>query len=172
MKLVAALCAFLVVAAQALPTAAAVQLQPARPVPEALYSGRWYEIARTPNHLQDGCQASTTDFGRWSAGAFQAVQTCHQGARTGPVKSVTVNGRVLPASNNAKMQLAMLGGLITQQYWILDHAADGAWLIMTTPNDRSIWLLSRQPSLSAANRAAVLARMQQLGLDLTKLAFQ
>jgi apolipoprotein D and lipocalin family protein len=171
MKLVAALCA-LALTAQALPAAAAAQLQPASPVPENLYSGRWYEIARTPNHMQEGCQASTTDFARWSAGAFQAVQTCHQGARTGPVKSVTVSGRVLPASNNAKMQLAMLGGLITQQYWILDHASDGGWLIMTTPNDHYVWLMSRQPALTAADRTTALARMQQLGLDLTRLAFQ
>ncbi|HEX3916920.1 MAG TPA: lipocalin family protein [Caulobacteraceae bacterium] len=171
MKLVAALCA-LALTAWALPAGATAQLQPASPVPENLYSGRWYEIARTPNHMQEGCQASTTDFARWSAGAFQAVQTCHQGARTGPAKTVTVSGRVLPASNNAKMQLAMLGGLITQQYWILDHAADGGWLIMTTPNDHYVWLMSRQPALTAADRATALARMQQLGLDLTRLAFQ
>jgi apolipoprotein D and lipocalin family protein len=151
--------------------ALAGQLQPAQPVPVNLYSGRWYEIARTPNHMQGDCQASTTDFSGWASGAFQAVQTCHQGAPNGPAKIVTVNGRVLPATQNAKMQLEMLGGLLTQQYWILDHAADDGWLIMAIPNDRYVWLMARQPALNAAARATALARLQQLGFDLTHLAF-
>ena len=78
---------------------------------------------------------------------------------------------MLPSTQNAKMQLAMLGGLLTQQYWILDHAADDGWLIMTTPNDHYVWLMARQPALNAAARAAALARLQQLGFDLSHLAF-
>jgi apolipoprotein D and lipocalin family protein len=170
MKLSPAFCALFAFVALAAP-AFAGQLQPARPVPVNLYSGRWYEIARTPNHMQGDCQASTTDFFGWAGGVFQAVQTCHQGAPTGPAKVVTVSGRVLPSTQNAKMQLAMLGGLLTQQYWILDHAADDGWLIMTTPNDHYVWLMARQPALNAAARAAALARLQQLGFDLSHLAF-
>jgi apolipoprotein D and lipocalin family protein len=170
MKLTPVLCAALALITLAAP-ALADQLQPARPVPVNLYSGRWYEIARTPNHMQGDCQASTTDFSGWVAGVFQAVQTCHQGAPTGPAKIVTVNGRVLPATQNAKMQLEMLGGLLTQQYWILDHAADGGWLIMAIPNDRYVWLMARQPALTAAARAAAFVRLQQLGFDVSHLAF-
>jgi apolipoprotein D and lipocalin family protein len=162
-----ALAALMLAAAPALAT----QLQPAKPVPAALYTGRWYEVARTPNKMQADCQASTTDFSGWAAGAFSAVQTCHKGAPSGPKSTVSVKGRVLPASMNAKMQLAMLGGLITQQYWILDRAEDGAWLIMTTPNDHFVWLMSRQPTLGAAAKAAAFQRLQSLGFNLRALAF-
>ena len=171
MKLTLAFCALLALSALAAPAFAGQELQPARPVPVNLYSGRWYEIARTPNHMQSDCQASTTDFSGWAAGVFQAVQTCHQGAPTGPTRQITVNGRVLPATQNAKMQLEMLGGLITQQYWILDHADDNGWLIMTTSDGRYVWLLARQPALTAAARVAALTRLQQLGFDLSHLAF-
>ena len=145
--------------------------QPARPVPVNLYSGRWYEIARTNNHMQADCQASTTDFSGWRAGVFSVVQTCHKGAVSGPMTSVTVQGHVLPASQNAKIQLAMLGGLISREYWILDHAEDNGWLIMTTSDGRYIWLMSRQPVIAPAVKAAAVARMQQLGLNLTRLIF-
>ena len=146
--------------------------QPAKAVPVNLYSGRWYEIARTPNRMQADCQASTTDFSSWRGGVFSVVQTCHKGAPSGPKQTVSVEGHVLPSSQNAKIQLAMLGGLISREYWILDHADDNGWLIMTTADGRYVWLMSRQPVIPAAVRAAAIGRMQQLGLNLTRLAFQ
>jgi apolipoprotein D and lipocalin family protein len=149
----------------------AIAAQPAKPVPANLYTGRWYEIARTPNKMQADCQASTTEFSGWAAGAFKAVQTCHKGAPTGPTQVIRVDGKVLPASENAKIQLGMLGGLISQEYWILDHADNNRWLIMCTANQRYVWLLSRAPELTAAERAEALARLQQLGFSLAHLAF-
>jgi apolipoprotein D and lipocalin family protein len=171
MKLTIAACAFAGLLGAA-SSSLAEPPQPVRPVPANLYTGRWYEIARTPNHMQADCQGATTDFSGWAAGAFSAVQTCRQGAPSGPKKTVAVHGRVLPASQNAKMQLAMLGGLITQQYWILDHAENNAWLIMATANGHYVWLMSRQPVLDAAARAAALGRLQALGFDLSRLAFE
>lgn len=163
----AALAAFLFSAA----AAAAAAPQPAKAVPPTLYSGRWYEIARTQNKMQADCQASTSDFSGWSSGAFSVTQTCHRGAPNGPAQVMKVSGRVLPASANAKMKLGLLGGLISQEYWIVDRADNGAWAIMDRSDGRYVWLLSRQPSLSAADKAAALARLQSLGFDMGRLAF-
>lgn len=150
--------------------APAVKAQP-KPASTALYSGRWYEIARTPNSMEGDCQAGTYEFSNWAAGAFKAVQTCHKGAPSGPLKVMRVDGRVLPASQNAKIQLGILGGLVSQEYWILDHAVDNSWLIMSTANQRYVWLMSRAPALSAAQKAAALGRVQKLGFDLARLTF-
>jgi apolipoprotein D and lipocalin family protein len=150
--------------------APAVKVQP-KPAPTSFYSGRWYEIARTPNSLQADCQASTYDFAGWVSGAFKAVQTCHKGAPTGPAKVMKLDGKVLPASQNAKIQLGMLGGLVSQEYWVLDHADNNQWLIMATANQRYVWLLSRAPALNAAEKAQAVGRLQQLGFSLAHIAF-
>jgi len=171
-RFLAAACAAWTLAAAAPPALAAGQLQPARPVSPQLYSGRWYEIARTPNHMQGDCLASTTEFAGFSPTGFSAVQTCHSGSPTGPARTLSVRGRVLPASMNAKIQLEMLGGLISQQYWILDHAQNDAWLIMTTPNDRYVWLMARTPMLTVTARSAATARLRSLGFDLSKMVFE
>jgi len=170
MQFKSAACALVALLGLGAPALAAAP-QPAKPVPVNLYSGRWYEIARTTNRMQADCLASTTDFSGWRGGAFSAVQTCHKGSPGGPMQTVSVQGHVLPASGNAKIQLAMLGGLISREYWILDHADDNGWLIMTTADGRYVWLMSRQPVITAAARAAAIGRMQQLGLNLTRLAF-
>jgi apolipoprotein D and lipocalin family protein len=170
MKFVSAACTM--AALLTLSTPASAMPQPAKPVAPNLYSGRWYEIARTNNKMQADCLASTTDFSGWRGGAFSAVQTCHKGSPTGPKQTVSVQGHVLPSSGNAKIQLGMLGGLISREYWILDHADDNGWLIMTTADGRYVWLMSRQPAIPQAVKVAAITRMQQLGLNLAKLAFQ
>ena len=145
--------------------------QPVRPVPMNVYQGRWYEIARTPNKMQAGCQGSTNDFAGWSSGSFSFTQTCHKGSLAGPSQTFNAHGHILAASDNAKMRLGFFGGLISQEYWILDHADNGAWAIMDRSDGRYVWLLSRQPNLSPQDRAAALARLQALGFNLTNLAF-
>ena len=164
----AAAMAFALGAASALAAAP----QPAKPVAPTLFSGRWYEIARTQNKMQDGCQASTSDFSDWTPnGGFSVTQTCRKGAPDGPRQVMRVSGRVLPASANAKMKLGLLGGLISQEYWIIDHADNNAWAIMDRADGRYVWLLSREPMLNAADRAVALARLKALGFDLSHIGF-
>ena len=152
--------------------APAKPVSPAKPVPTQLYSGRWYEIARTPNMMQKDCQASTSDFSGWaSSGVFQVVQTCHKGSISGPKQTYSAKGHVLPATANAKMKLGFMGGLISQEYWILDHADNNNWLIMATANEHYVWLLSRVPVLSAAEKAHATARLQQMGFSLAHMTF-
>lgn len=145
--------------------------QPVKPVPTALYSGRWYEIARTPNRMQSDCQGSTNDFSGWASGNFQVVQTCHKGSAHGPTQTFNAKGRILPASANAKIKLGYFGGLISQEYWIVDHADDNGWAIMATPNGHYVWLMSRRPILDPGIKAAALGRLQALGFDCSRLAF-
>ncbi len=169
MKLPAAVCALFASLVLAAPAIAGT-LAPAKPVAANLYTGRWYEIARTPNHMQADCQGATTDFAGWSRGVFSAVQTCHAGAPTGPAHQTSVQGHVLPNSANAKMQVSAFGGLISVQYVILDHADDNRWLIMCTPGGRYVWLWSRQPVLDPAMRAAAFSRLRAYGFDVARLS--
>ena len=144
--------------------------QPVKSVTPELYSGRWYEIARTPNKLQADCQGSTSDFRHWDAGKFSVVQTCHKGSPDGPARTMSASGEVL-TSDNAKIRLGFLGGLISKEYWILDHSDDNSWAIMSTVEGRYVWLLSRSPVLDPTEKARALGRMSELGFDCSRLAF-
>ena len=72
---------------------------------------------------------------------------------------------------NAKFRLSFFGGVMKQEYWILDHRADQGWLIMGTPGGNYVWLLSKAPQLSAAVRNQAIARIKQLGYDPATLEF-
>lgn len=152
---------------------------PAKPVSADFYSGRWYEIARTPNAGQRDCQAPTTDFARPPArrdvelvsdtGAFTVVQTCRRGDPSGPPRVVSTKGEIIAGSRNTRFRMSFLGGLRKQEYWVLDAAADHSWAITATPGGNYVWLLSRKPVMSPAARAAALARVRALGYE--KLEF-
>ena len=69
------------------------------------------------------------------------------------------------------MQLSFFGGMVRQEYWILDRADDGAWAIMATPGGNYVWLLSRRPILDAGVRARIVSRIGQLGYNTARLQY-
>jgi apolipoprotein D and lipocalin family protein len=132
-------------------------------VPATLYAGRWYEIARTPNTLQKDCEGATSDFEDFSGSGFEVIDTCHEGSAAGPPRVLKARARIIPGSANTRFRMGFFGGLVHQEYWILDHADDGAWAIMATPGGNYVWLLARRPVLAPAVMAAAMARVRQLG---------
>ena len=141
---------------------------PAKAVSAEFYSGRWYEIARTPNFGQRDCQAPTTDFTAEGA-RFKVRQVCHRGAPTGREKVFATKGAIIAGSGNTRFTMSFLGGLRNQEYWVLDCADDRAWAIMATPGGHYVWLIARKPGMTPADKAVALARVKALGYD--KLEF-
>ena len=160
----------LIALASAWPLAATASAsQPAKSVSISLYSGRWYEIARTPNLRERGCKVATSEFSGMSNGAFMVTETCRHAF--GPPRVSTVKAAMVPGSNNAKFRMSVLGGLAHPEFWILDTAPAGEWAIMATSGGHYVWLLSRQFGMSAAERARALARVAALGYATAKLEF-
>ena len=156
------------------PTLAAAQgpaPEPTKPIDLRRYIGRWYEIARLPNKLQQNCQAATSDWSKRSDGAFQVVQTCRVGSPGGPTKSWSAAGTILDAGRNTKIRMGFFGGFIHQDYWVVDRADDYSWCITSTPTSKFVWILSRRPVLPNAEKAALVARARTLGYDTGRLVF-
>ncbi|HSV04782.1 MAG TPA: lipocalin family protein [Phenylobacterium sp.] len=150
--------------ALAAPAAAAPRIELAQ------MTGRWYEVARTPNQLQRGCEAGTSDWTR-SPGGFAVVQACHKGAPDGPVSQWRARARVADPVTNSVFKMSFFGGLVSKEYRVLDHRPDQGWLILATDDGHYLWLMSQKPTLPAAIRAQALARIKQLGFDVGRLEF-
>ncbi len=139
--------------------------EPAKAVPQGMYAGRWFQIAQIVKTDHHPCRNGVDEFQPSPKGGFTVVMSC-EGAIP---HSVSAHGEVKPGSGGAKFRVSFLGGLIHQEYWVLDHAADQSWALMATPGGNYLWLLSRTPALSAAAHAAACARIQALGFDLARL---
>ena len=132
--------------------------------------GRWYEVARLPNNTQKGCQAGTSDWAR-TGDSFAVVQACHKGAPDGPVSEWKAKAKVADPATNAKFKMSFFGGMISQEYWVLEHKPDQGWLILSTRDGKYLWLMSQKPTLPQAVRAQAVARIKQLGFNPDKLEF-
>jgi len=145
---------------------------PAKPVELQRYVGRWYEVARVPNHFENGaeCQAPTADYRQDDKGAVTVVQTCHQNFPRGPRKTYHATARILDPGANAKFRLTFFL-VVNKDYWVLDHADDYRWAIVGDPTGEYLWLFSRQPDASNEVKNAMVARARTLGYDTHRLEF-
>lgn len=166
-KPVTALVAAVGLVAGALPAAAAPA--PAQKIELTSMMGRWYEVARVPNQLQRGCTGGASDWTLTRDG-FSVVQSCHKGAPDGPLAEWRARARVADPSNT-RFRMSFFGGLISQDYRVLDHRPAEGWLILSTSDGKYLWLMSQRPTLPAAFKAEAVARIRQLGFDPGRLEF-
>ena len=145
--------------------------QPARAVDlERFYSGRWLEIARLPMRLTDGCVAGATNYVVVSPTRVDVRDTCQVGTPQGREKSIGARGEILDPGFNAKLRARYVGGLITWDYWVLDHAEDYSWFISSDPTFDKLWIYTREVP-DEQQRQALATRARALGYDVSRLEF-
>lgn len=151
-------------------TAASAQApEPRRTIDLDRFMGRWHEILRTPNDHQRDCWAASQVWSRRAANDFSISQTCRRGARDGRVTTINTRARVTDPTTNARFEASFFAGLIRQRYWVIDVAPDYSWMIATTADGRFPALLSRSPTMTAAEQTRLRNRMAELGLPTRQL---
>jgi apolipoprotein D and lipocalin family protein len=154
--------------------AALAPLVPIKGLDLGRYMGRWYELARYPNRFQDQCAgAATADYSLLPQGTVQVVNQCPktggkvdqaigEARRVGPEGSATLQVRFAPAWLSFLPQ-------VWGNYWVVELDAAYQLAVVSEPKREFLWVLSRQPSLPAAEWAALTGRLQALGFDPARL---
>jgi apolipoprotein D and lipocalin family protein len=142
--------------------------EPRKPIDPNRYLGRWYEIARVPNSLQERCQGATSDWSKGSGDQYNVVQTCHIGSPNGPTKIWRGAGRMIAP---AKIRIGFFAGLVKKDYWVVDRSDDYSWSIMGMADPKYVWIMSRRAVLTETQRATLVARVRSLGYDTGKLVY-
>ena len=142
---------------------------PSKPVELSKFAGRWYEIARVPNHFEagDDCAGPTADYAETAKGVSM-VQTCHQGSPTGPEKVYRPSIQVLDTASNNRFRLSYFV-FLKKDYWVLDHDPEYTWAIIGDPTGKFVWGFAR--TADEAMKTEVTARIKALGYDTERLEF-
>lgn len=136
----------------------------------ARYTGRWYEIASIPMVFQRRCVGNTTaTYGLKPNGRLSVRNACD--TDTGRIEAVA-EARLSEPGSSAKLKVSFVRIFAWWQYWLGgDYWIVGLepqayrYAIVGHPARRYGWVLAREPLLSAADHAAVIARLQALGYD-------
>jgi apolipoprotein D and lipocalin family protein len=160
-------CATLYVAALA-GSALAAAPQPTKSVDITRYAGRWFEMARLHNRIEEACISAVADYID-TGDHIEAIETCRH-APPSPDKVYRASVKILDPGVNAKLRLTFFP-FVYKDYWVLDHANDYSWAILGEPSGKYLWIFTRTPEPAPAERNAVLARAKALGYDTSKLIF-
>ena len=149
--------------------------QPVKPIDAAqFYTGRWYEIARTPQWITKGCVAGTTDYLKEPTGRMIDRDACRDGGPMGKEKLFAGPVTILNPGQNTKVTVdyKVFGFFtVSRTYWMLDHGDDYGWFIASDPTFKSMNLFTRNPRPSPDTVKQLTAMAAALGYDVSKLEF-
>ena len=137
------------------------------------YMGRWYEIAKYPNRFQRKCVADTSaEYRLLDDQKIRVVNRCRQS--DGTIEEAVGIARQAgdrPSQLKVRFAPAWLGFLpfVWGNYWVVDLDPDYQLAAVSEPSREYLWILSRTPRIDAHVYAALLRRLEAMGLDTGKL---
>lgn len=146
--------------AQSLQTVAKVDLNK--------YSGLWYEIASYPQKFQEGCHCTTAEYTLSDKGYVVVENRCNKDSITGKQSYIKGKAFVEKNSGNSKLKVQFFWPF-KGKYWIIDLAEDYSYAVVSHPNRKYLWILSRTPKMSEDIYNQILLRLKENQFDLSKL---
>ncbi|MFO1142618.1 MAG: lipocalin family protein [Amaricoccus sp.] len=131
------------------------------------YLGRWYEIARYPVVFEEGCTATTADYGPIDATTISVLNTCRKGTPDGPAETIAGKATVV-APGELKVKFASVP-FVAADYWVLWVDSDYRTAVVGVPSGRAGWILARTPTIDPARRAEAEAVLARNGYDPARL---
>lgn len=173
---VAAVCVLALPVSAEPPTAPPLQALASLNVPA--YMGTWYQVAWFPNRFQKQCVSDTTaTYRQLPSGEVEVANRCRleNGSLDSVVGLARPDGAALRGMQlePAQLEVSFLPGWlrwlpIWGRYWVFDLAPDGRYAVVSEPTREYLWVLARQPTLSAADETAIRSRLVAAGFDLSR----
>ncbi len=132
------------------------------------YCGKWYEIASYPQRFQKGCNCTTAEYTLSEKGFVIVENRCNKDSVDGKQSYIKGKAFVENNSGNAKLKVQFFWPF-TGKYWIIDLADDYSYAVVSHPNKKYLWILSRTPKMNDAIYQQILSRLKEKGFDLLKL---
>ena len=132
------------------------------------YAGKWYEIASYPQRFQKNCTCTTAEYTPTDKGYIIVENSCRKDSINGKQSSIKGKAFVDKNSGNAKLKVQFFWPF-KGKYWIIDLAEYYSYAVVSHPNKKYLWILSRKPSMNEVTYQQILNRLKEKGFDLTKL---
>lgn len=129
------------------------------------YMGTWYEISSFPQHFQKGCNCTEANY---SLNADNTVDVSNKCIKNGKLKTATAKAKVKDTKTNAKLSV-QFAWPFKGKYWIIDLADDYSYAVVSHPNRKYLWILSRTKTMDDKLYAKLVERCKAKGFDVSKL---
>jgi apolipoprotein D and lipocalin family protein len=132
------------------------------------YSGKWYEIASFPQRFQKGCHCTTAEYTMSEKGYVIVENRCNRDSINGKQSYIKGKAFVEKNTGNAKLKVQFFWPF-KAKYWIIDLANDYSYAVVSHPNKKYLWILSRTPKMDIEVYQQIIQRLKEKGFDITKI---
>jgi apolipoprotein D and lipocalin family protein len=134
----------------------------------ARYAGKWFEIASFPQRFQRGCHCTTATYTLSDKGYVIVENRCNRDSVQGKETYIKGKAFVTENSGNAKLKVQFFWPF-RGKYWIIELPDDYSYAVVSHPNRKYLWILSRTPKMEPGVYDGILSRLKGNGFDLSKL---
>lgn len=137
------------------------------------FLGKWYEIAKAPKRFMSRCATDTTLEYRREGEELHFTVRCL--TRRNKPEEVSGPFRIFENGNSGRIEVrfgpSFLGFLpgAWGDYWVFDINADYSVAIVGEPAHAYVWILARSPEITDEEYAGLLARLDELGFDTSRV---
>jgi apolipoprotein D and lipocalin family protein len=132
------------------------------------YAGKWYEIASYPQTFQKGCHCTTAEYTLSEKGYMIVENRCNRDSVNGKQSYIKGKAFVEKNSGNAKLKVQFFWPF-KAKYWIIDLADDYSYAVVSHPNKKYLWILSRKSKMDDKVYQEIISRLKLKGFDLSRL---
>ena len=132
------------------------------------YSGKWYEIASFPQRFQKGCHCTTAEYSLSEKGYVIVENRCNRDSVNGKQSYIKGKAFVEKDSGNSKLKVQFFWPF-TGKYWIIDLDEDYRYAVVSHPNKKYLWILSRTSKMDDTIYQQIISRLKMKGLDISKI---
>lgn len=113
------------------------------------YMGKWYEIARLPNTLEEGMEENTVSYSFADDGSILVVNEGRLTEDKSKIKQVRGKAWVPDPHQPAKLKVSFFWPF-AGDYWVLKVDKDYTYSLMGEPSGEYLWILSRESTLDSS----------------------
>lgn len=132
------------------------------------YAGKWFEIASYPQIFERGCNCTTAEYTVSDKDYVIVENRCNKGSVNGRQSYIKGKAFVEKNSGNAKLKVQFFWPF-RGQYWIIELADDYSYAVVSNPNKKYLWILSRTSKMDETTYHGIISRLKEKGFDTTKL---
>lgn len=136
------------------------------------YMGVWYEIARFPVFFQRGLVAVTAQYSLEDDNRIRVKNRGLKRSFDGKVSSIEGYASIPDPESPTKLRIRFDPFPVRYfpaDYWIVDLDEDYEYAVVSTPSRKTLWILSRTPSMDDLRYDAIVRRLAQRGFEVDRL---
>ncbi len=132
------------------------------------FMGKWYVIANIPTFLEKGAHNAVETYERNSDGTIATTFSFRDGSFDGNLKEFNPKGFVREAESNAEWGMRFIWP-IKADYRVVYLDENYSQTVIGRNKRDFVWIMARTPEIPDADYDAIVAHVEAMGYDISKL---